>query len=305
MQRTSIWQLLKLWPLFICLNAVSLDYGSDIENTKWKTYGSVFECNFEQEVPGYGSARFYRRAGETVSFRLYAKRNLMDYSYAQVSILPAPWNPSAASESLGKTKIQRRAPNVKLDQKRSNQFLHALLEGLWPSLNHIAFYNKHKSIRVSVSAVNFKQHYKDYVRCLDQLLPMNFDQISKAKVFFKSAEEFIDAKDKAILDRIIFYIKNDPRVFAIYLDGHSDRAGRRYDNRQISRKRVNDVERYFIKKGIDSSLLITRFHGGRYPVASNNTARGRAANRRVTIRLEKREDMPVPDNLLFKPKPIK
>ncbi|MBU2040199.1 MAG: OmpA family protein, partial [Gammaproteobacteria bacterium] len=121
-------------------------------------------------------------------------------------------------------------------------------------------------------------------------------------VLFASGEEQIDAPDMKILDRIIFYIKHDPRIFAVYLDGHSDNVGRRYDNRQTSKARVEDVERYFIKQGIDAEMVTTRFHGDRYPVASNKTAAGRAENRRVTIRIEQREDMPIPDNLLFKPK---
>lgn len=286
--------------LLLSLNAKALEYGGGIEDTQWKTYGSVFECHFEQQIPGYGQADFYHRAGEDLSFRLNAKRNLMDYSYAQVSILPAPWQPSAETESLGRVKINRKEPQVKLDSKRSNQFIHALLEGLWPSITHIAYYNKQKSIRVRISGVQFKTHYQHYMDCVNQLLPMNFDQVSKRKVFFKSGEQYIDAKDKKVLNRIAFYVKKDPRVFAIYLDGHSDGIGRRYDNRQMSRKRVEDVERYLLKQGVDKDLMTVRFHGSRYPVASNKTARGRAANRRVTIRLEKRDDMPVPDELLFK-----
>ena len=47
-------------------------------------------------------------------------------------------------------------------------------------------------------------------------------------------------------------------------------------------------------------MITTRFHGSRYPVADNSTPEGRAENRRVTIRLEMREDMPIPDDLLFK-----
>ena len=90
----------------------------------------------------------------------------------------------------------------------------------------------------------------------------------------------------------------------MYLDGHADNLGRRYDNRQISKARVEDVERYFITRGINPDMLTTRFHGDRYPVADNRTATGRAENRRVTIRLEQRADMPVPDNLIFRPQPV-
>jgi outer membrane protein OmpA-like peptidoglycan-associated protein len=129
---------------------------------------------------------------------------------------------------------------------------------------------------------------------------MNFEQVARSKVHFKIGQSEIDPKDTDMLNRIVFYIKHDPRVFAVYLDGHSDNIGRRYDNRQTSKLRVESVERYFIKQGISPDMITTRFHGDRYPVADNRTAKGRAENRRVTIRLELREDMPIPDDLLFK-----
>ena len=139
------------------------------------------------------------------------------------------------------------------------------------------------------------------MECVQQLLPLNFDQIARSKVLFASGEDMIDKRDMAVLDRIVFYIKHDPRVFAVYLDGHSDNVGRRYDNRQTSKARVEDVERYFIKQGINPEMITTRFHGDRYPIATNSTAAGRAQNRRVTIRLEQRADMEIPQELRFRP----
>jgi len=100
----------------------------------------------------------------------------------------------------------------------------------------------------------------------------------------------LDAKAKKKLDLIILYVKADPKVKAIYIDGHSDSAGRRYHNRRLSEKRALNVNEYMVKKGLDAEMFTTRYHGERYPVASNKTRNGRAQNRRVTIRLEKEEE---------------
>ncbi|WP_430461874.1 flagellar protein MotY [Thalassolituus sp. LLYu03] len=280
----------------------ALEYGSSVDNTRWGVSGSVFACRFEQEIPDYGTAVFYHEAGEDVVFRLETLRNLMDYSQAQVSILPPPWQPANKTENLGTSPILKQSPNLSLDTKRTNQFLHALLEGKWPAISHKTYYDKDRFVQIHLSATAFTDHYRDYIDCVKQLLPMNFGQVARSKVLFGVGEEAIDKKDMELLDRIIFYIKHDPRVFAVYLDGHSDNQGRRYDNRQTSKARVEDVERYFVKQGIDPEMITTRFHGDRYPVATNKTPAGRAANRRVTIRIEQRQDMPIPDDLLFKPK---
>ncbi len=285
--------------------AQALEYGGSVETTEWSLSGSIFECVFEQRIPGYGRAQFYHQAGEDVEFRLMANRNLMAYSRARVSILPPPWQPSGRSEPLGTSKIIDDSPNLVLDAKRTNQFLHALLQGKQPTIAHETYYDQGRAVKVHVSAVMFKDYYQDYLKCVDQLLPLNFDQVARSRVFFESGEKGLDLRDKKLLDRIIFYAQNDPRVFAIYLDGHADRQGRRYDNRQMSKARVEAVERYFILKGIDPEKITTRFHGGRYPVASNDTASGRAQNRRVTIRLEQREDMEIPPELQFQLPPRK
>lgn len=278
-----------------------LDYGSGIDNTEWKLSGSIFECRFEQRIPEYGRAVFYHEAGEDILFRLETRRNLMKPGRAGVTIVPAPWHPSQRSESLGFVDLidDKEKPNLELDAERSNQFMHGLLEGKQPVISRRAYYDDNKFITVHLSAIRFKDFYHDYLLCVDQLLPVNFGQVARSKVHFGGGKEGLGPADQEMLDTIVFYINNDPRVFAVYIDGHSDNVGRRYDNRQLSKRRAETVERYLIKKGIPPEMITLRFHGQRYPIASNKTASGRAKNRRVTIRLEQREDMEVPQELRF------
>ena len=281
------------------IESIALQYGSGIEDTEWKLSGSIFECRFEQNLPKYGSGVFYHEAGEDIVFQLETRKNLMKAGKASISITPAPWHPSKKSEHLGYTNLINEKPNLELDSERSNQFLHALIEGKQPVVTRRTYYDESKFIKIHLSAIHFKDFYRKYLKCVDQLLPMNFSQVARNKVYFGGGKEGLSPKDEELLDRIIFYMKSDPRVFALYIDGHSDNRGRRYDNRQLSKRRAESVERYFIKKGINPEMITLRFHGQRYPIASNNTSTGRAKNRRVTVRLEQREDMEIPDELLF------
>lgn len=277
-----------------------LSFAGGPESTRWALSGTVFNCRFEQEVPGYGKAVFTQRAGEDLRFQLEPDRPVMARTQARVSIAPPPWQPSTRSQPLGVAQVSDTSPNIILDSGRANQFLHALREGKMPTLSHEVYYDDDRYVQVQVSAVQFEPAYQDYLLCADQLLKVNLDQIGRTRVLFGSGEDAIDSRDAKALDRIIYYIKNDPRVTEVYLDGHADNLGRRYDNRQISRRRVESVERYFLQEGIAPELITTRFHGGRYPVGSNATAAGRAQNRRVTVRLVIDEDMPLPDNLVFR-----
>ncbi len=90
-----------------------------------------------------------------------------------------------------------------------------------------------------------------------------------------------------MLDVALEYIKADPQVSRIELDGHSDNVGDRLSNRELSRQRVLAVQAYLVERGVDEDMISIRFHGERYPVANNNTREGREKNRRVTLRLER------------------
>jgi outer membrane protein OmpA-like peptidoglycan-associated protein len=89
------------------------------------------------------------------------------------------------------------------------------------------------------------------------------------------------------LDHIIAYLKADPTVGAMFVDGHTDNRGEREKNLVLSKARAESVTNYLILAGIAPDRFTTRYHGERYPVASNAAAKGRAKNRRVTIRIER------------------
>lgn len=278
----------------------ALKYGASIDDTQWLLSGNVFACRFEQVIPDYGRAVFIHRAGEDVAFQLESHRNLMAYSHADVRISPPPWRPEIPSRPLGKVVIKPGEPSLVLDSKRTNQFFHALLEGQWPAISHHTQYDQQRYVQAHVSGVRFKEFYADYNLCAEQLLTTNFSQVARSKILFGGGERSIDKRDIKLLDKIIYYVQNDPRITFIYIDGHADSLGRRYDNRQISKARAQSVERYFLKRGIPPEMVTARFHGSRYPIASNATYAGRAANRRVTIRLEMSDDIPIPEDLIFR-----
>lgn len=67
--------------------------------------------------------------------------------------------------------------------------------------------------------------------------------------------------------------------------GHTDSSGSRELNMRLSRERADAVAAQLIAQGVSGSRIVTRGIGPDQPVASNNTAEGKAQNRRVTITL--------------------
>lgn len=71
----------------------------------------------------------------------------------------------------------------------------------------------------------------------------------------------------------------------LVIDGHTDSTGRRDYNMQLSERRADTVGRYLISQGVASVRVATYGYGPDYPIATNETAEGRAQNRRVELTL--------------------
>lgn len=65
--------------------------------------------------------------------------------------------------------------------------------------------------------------------------------------------------------------------------GHTDWIGTNEYNMRLSRARAESVRTFLIARGVAADRIATAWFGEERPVADNNTAAGRAANRRVEI----------------------
>lgn len=72
---------------------------------------------------------------------------------------------------------------------------------------------------------------------------------------------------------------------AIIITGHTDSVGSDEYNQKLSEERANTVEKYLESKGVPADKMSTKGYGKTKPIASNETAEGRAQNRRVEIHL--------------------
>lgn len=70
---------------------------------------------------------------------------------------------------------------------------------------------------------------------------------------------------------------------AVMVEGHADSQGKADYNMRLSQRRADSVGNQFLAKGVIANRVLNRGHGINYPVASNETAQGRAQNRRVEV----------------------
>lgn len=280
-----------LWLALAHQTSFSAEYGTGLTDTEWRLDSSIYFCRFYQPIPQYGMAVFFHEAGETLEFYLESTRNLMAEGKAALTIQAPPWRSSALTTELGYVSVVDKQIPIQIETARAGRMMDELGMGMAPALTRKAKFGDDRVV-VAVSPVNFKGFYNSYLACQTSLLPVNFEQIRQTSVRFDGGGDGLDARAKSQLDDIVTYLKADSLITAIYIDGHSDGQGNRYENRRLSERRAYRVTDYLVNAGIDAAMILTRYHGERYPIASNETAAGRAKNRRVTLQFDRIEDDP-------------
>jgi OOP family OmpA-OmpF porin len=88
-----------------------------------------------------------------------------------------------------------------------------------------------------------------------------------------------------ILDEAATILNENPGR-NVSVGGYTDSVGAEDYNQKLSERRAASVKDYLVGKGVSASRLTTMGYGETNPVASNDTADGRALNRRVELNLE-------------------
>lgn len=88
---------------------------------------------------------------------------------------------------------------------------------------------------------------------------------------------------QARLDDLVKQLKTSNRNVYLEIQGFTDSRGRPQYNEKLGEARAETVRRYLHKNGVALNRMSTISYGEEEPVAGNDTAKGRAQNRRVTI----------------------
>lgn len=268
-------------------------FSSGLANAEWRAQGSIFECTLSHPLAAFGSAAFTRRAGEQEVFRLEQKRLLLPAGEALVQAAQPSWKNDQAPEYLAAVTTVASKNAMRLDEARAQEFQAVLRGGRRLVFVHQAMAAEQSAVRIILEPIGFQEGFNAYRACVANLLPVNFKQVERTAVYFpaevnsSTAASVLTAAELRKLDLLLRYVKADKRIAHIFIDGHTDSEGIRPENLEVSKARAEMIADYLLEQGLSGAQLTTRWHGERYPIASNKTIQGRAQNRRVTLRLER------------------
>jgi outer membrane protein OmpA-like peptidoglycan-associated protein len=103
-------------------------------------------------------------------------------------------------------------------------------------------------------------------------------------VQFETSKDVITTESFPILDNVVNVMKNNP-AYKLEINGHTDNQGDDAMNLDLSKRRAAAVKKYLVSKGVAENRLKDQGFGETKPIADNNTAEGRAKNRRVEFKI--------------------
>lgn len=126
------------------------------------------------------------------------------------------------------------------------------------------------------------------VERIDDGIVVTFDENSG--VYFDTNKFNINSASKSTLDKIARIMVEYPQTNVI-VAGHTDSQGAADYNMTLSKNRANAVTDYLVVDGVSRGRFTTVYYGEDQPVASNDTAEGRAQNRRVALAIVPNQEM--------------
>ncbi|MFH1368549.1 MAG: OmpA family protein [Elusimicrobiota bacterium] len=103
-----------------------------------------------------------------------------------------------------------------------------------------------------------------------------------SRVLFDSGKSRLKTSANKALEEVVKILNAYPEN-QISIEGHTDNTGGARYNQRLSEERAKSVEDYLVKKGVSRERITSMGHGKEKPAATNSTAAGREANRRVEV----------------------
>jgi len=109
-----------------------------------------------------------------------------------------------------------------------------------------------------------------------------WEYIASERLLFGSNEANLLPSAHQTVERIAHVLLSID-ILKVRIDGHTDVTGANAYNDYLSKRRAQAVADAMVKAGMSASDIKVRALGSRLPVASNQSAEGRAQNRRVVL----------------------
>jgi outer membrane protein OmpA-like peptidoglycan-associated protein len=112
----------------------------------------------------------------------------------------------------------------------------------------------------------------------------NLRLVMPSNITFATDQSYISSGFNDTLNAIANVMNKYEKTY-LSVEGHTDSTGKDSYNMNLSRERAQSVKDYLVNQQIMATRVSTKGYGETRPIATNDSANGRAQNRRVEIQI--------------------
>ncbi|HHF3042180.1 OmpA family protein [Vibrio diabolicus] len=274
--------------IFVSFIFSKLTYSGEVltipmDLSKWIYKGNLFECNLLQSNRLYG--KFYFRSEPNNKTYFISDIHYENNKWKTIALISqsAPWSSELYRKELATLDFTKPSQRF-VFSKGADELMDSIATGNWVTLS-LKGSNASSLSEIVIPTIQIQNALKSFNACRARLPKLSFSEARNLVLSFDFGQKALSRKQQETLAALNSYVSVDDRVTKILIDGHTDNVGSSLANLSVSRTRAEQVAEALVELGIDKSMIETRAHGSRYPIASNNSTKGQAKNRRVTLRL--------------------
>ncbi|MCE9842336.1 OmpA family protein [Vibrio alginolyticus] len=274
--------------IFVSFIFSKLTYSGEVltipmDLSKWIYKGNLFECNLLQSNRLYG--KFYFRSEPNNKTYFISDIHYENNKWKTIALISqsAPWSSELYRKEFATLDFTKPSQRF-VFSKGADELMDSIATGNWVTLS-LKGSNASSLSEIVIPTIQIQNALKSFNACRARLPKLSFSEARNLVLSFDFGQKELSRKQQETLAALNSYVSVDDRVTKILIDGHTDNVGSSLANLSVSRTRAEQVAEALVELGIDKSMIETRAHGSRYPIASNNSTKGQAKNRRVTLRL--------------------
>ena len=104
-------------------------------------------------------------------------------------------------------------------------------------------------------------------------------------IFFDTDAYSLKDESEVELNTLVNFMRNNA-ILKVEIEGHTDNVGTETHNTMLSTNRAKAVYDFLVDNGIDANRMTYKGFGASQPIATNDTEKGRATNRRTAFRVK-------------------
>jgi len=263
-------------------------YFPRIENADWEVISGPLLCELTQKIPEYGEAKFTRKPLQGLTFSMSVFREPKHPGNARLISRTPTWREKEEEDrDLGTIPLVVSKTPFYLHNGWARRLLAELERGMNPLFRYSDWADGRDQINVILSSATFMPAWRSFQQCEQGLLNYVFDDVRHSVFQYEVNQTNPDQEAQFRLNQLSEYIKLDPSIKRIQIDGYTDSKGFSRINLAVANKRINAIKDYFVAEGIDNNKIKLIAHDEKNAKYDNRTAEGRNKNRRVEVSLIK------------------